>query len=279
VMVADITPGDGSSGPSGLTNVSGTLMFGVRPSGSTFELWKSDGTGDGTVVVKAFSTFSSVFPRIVLGGILYLQIGADFWRSDGTEGGTTLIHPGILPQTPFLACGGDFAAAGTTLVFPGQDANGCEPWKSDGVTAEPLRDLNPGPSNSTWPNHTTPFKAVGELVLFGADDGVNGHELWGTTGDSSNTRLVQNIAEGAGWSAPKFFTPAGRYVFFSAANHLTGVELWAIPKSGLFQRFDVPEESSEATTRSKVTSRRRSSSDEFRAFGPAVEVAEEDGED
>src|SRR5439155_18929801 len=229
VRVADINPGPASSGPSALTTVNGTLFFRSFRSSAGYDLWKSDGTAAGTVLVKGFGVTPPT-PLIVVNGILFLNAGSGLWRSDGTEAGTTLIRDGILPP-PFgtAGCGGGFAAVNGILVFPGRDGNGCELWRSDGVTADLLMDINPGPSNSMWPFYTSPFVEVGGLVLFGADDGVHGLELWATDG-TSTTRLVQDIAEGAGWSTPRLFTPVGPLVYFTADDHISGVELWAIPR-------------------------------------------------
>ena len=51
-MVKDINPGSSSSGPADLTNVNGTLYFQADDGAHGFELWKSDGTAAGTVMVK-----------------------------------------------------------------------------------------------------------------------------------------------------------------------------------------------------------------------------------
>src|ERR671924_137524 len=57
VLVKDIFPGSQGSFPLSLTNINGTLFFSANFSGDgvTFdgrELWKSDGTAAGTVLVK-----------------------------------------------------------------------------------------------------------------------------------------------------------------------------------------------------------------------------------
>lgn len=50
-QVKDISPGSSDSFPDALTNVNGTLFFGAINGNSGYELWKSDGTSDGTVLV------------------------------------------------------------------------------------------------------------------------------------------------------------------------------------------------------------------------------------
>jgi ELWxxDGT repeat protein len=52
VLVQDINPGAGSSSPSNLTNVKGTLYFRAYDGSHGFELWKSDGTSSGTALVQ-----------------------------------------------------------------------------------------------------------------------------------------------------------------------------------------------------------------------------------
>ena len=127
-----------------------------------------------------------------------------------------------------------------TLVFAGRDGNGCELCTSDGVRADLLADINSGPASSMWPLFTSTLREVGGLVLFSADDGVHGLETWATDG-TSTIRLVQDIAEGAGWSSPHCLTPVGRLVFFAADDHLVGPELWAMPTSALPERLRLAE--------------------------------------
>ena len=52
MLVKDIFPGPDSSFPTDLTNVNGTLYFAANEGYNGDELWKSDGTAAGTVMVK-----------------------------------------------------------------------------------------------------------------------------------------------------------------------------------------------------------------------------------
>ena len=51
-MVKDIRPGTSGSFPDRLTDVAGTLFFRADDGTNGNELWKSDGTASGTVMVK-----------------------------------------------------------------------------------------------------------------------------------------------------------------------------------------------------------------------------------
>src|SRR5262245_53992515 len=94
-------------------------------SASGNELWKSDGTEAGTLIVKdiaagpASSLLSGLTP---VGGTLFLVAsdgtgasGNELWKSDGTEAGTALVkdvRPGPESSVPQA-----LAALGGTLLF------------------------------------------------------------------------------------------------------------------------------------------------------------------
>src|SRR5262249_32169391 len=95
-VVLDIIPGPAGSVPRSLVNVGGTLFFTARDltDGATHgrELWKSDGTPEGTVLVKDIEPGpSDGFPdRLTnVGGTLFFAAfdsinGTELWKSDGT---------------------------------------------------------------------------------------------------------------------------------------------------------------------------------------------------
>ena len=144
-MVKDIFPGPGNSSPFELTNVNGTLFFqangGWAPSGSpTAGLWKSDGTANGTVLVKDIRPGGASSPRelTVLNGTVFFTAddgvhGLELWKSDGSEAGTVLVKDIML--------GGETSNARSltnvngTLLFAADDGTpgGRKLWKSDGT--------------------------------------------------------------------------------------------------------------------------------------------------
>ena len=102
-MVKDIYTGSTNSKLSttaSFTAIGNTLYF-IARSGSTtdYELWKSDGTAAGTVLVKDIypgTTSSNPANLLAIGNILYFSAsdptnGQELWKSDGTTSGTVMV--------------------------------------------------------------------------------------------------------------------------------------------------------------------------------------------
>jgi ELWxxDGT repeat protein len=158
--------------------------------------------------------------------------GFELWRSDGTPQGTTpvvavepeagtIFHVGIEWLT----------VVEDTLYFTAYDSlHGRELWKSDGTAPGTLRlkDINLG-SNGSYPQNLT---AVLGKLYFTADDGIHGRELWQSDGTPEGTIMVADIYSGTNSSQPtdlSLFTSRSRStLFFQADDGEHGSELWAI---------------------------------------------------
>jgi ELWxxDGT repeat protein len=188
--------------------VGGTVFFAGTASPQT-ELWKSDGTTDGTVLVKG----GSVYWLTNVGGTLFFEGIDGLWKSDGTTDGTVLVK-GLFAV--------ELANLGGTLFFVSFDGRGGELWKSDGTTDGTVlvKDINPTGSSS--PRLLT---AVSGELFFAARDGVHGWELWKSNGTAQGTVLVKDINE-SGPSYPQVLTAVGDTLFFAARDGVHGFELW-----------------------------------------------------
>jgi trimeric autotransporter adhesin len=80
MMVKDISSDGGSGDPSYLVTIGNTLYFRANDGIHGTELWKSDGTADGTVMVKDISSDGDGDPYdlVAIGNRLY------FIANDGT---------------------------------------------------------------------------------------------------------------------------------------------------------------------------------------------------
>ena len=227
--IQDINSGGSTSNPSYLTAVGNTLYFQASDGTNGAELWKSDGTSSGTVMVKDIvsgSGHSIPSYLVAVGDTLFFSAddatnGRELWKSDGTAAGTSLVkdinsgssHPGQL------------TAVGNTLYFIATDGtNGAELWKSNGTSSGTVmvKDIYNGSSTSSLSSLT----AVGNTLYFVANDGTNGPELWKTDGTSSGTVIVKDIDPGASGSSPSFLTAVGSTLYFEADDGTNGAELW-----------------------------------------------------
>ena len=147
-------------------------------------LWATDGTQDGTDLFKNITVFqASNDPATFLtrGDYLYFPAddgvhGRELWRTDGTPAGTVLVKD--INNNFFDSAPEELTAAGDGLFwFRAYTGNGdWELWRSDGSAAGTVRaaDLRPGAEGS-YPQALTPWNGA---LLFVADDGVHGRELW-----------------------------------------------------------------------------------------------------
>jgi ELWxxDGT repeat protein len=182
--------------------MAGVVFFGGSDGVHGHELWKSDGTAAGTVMVKdikpgADSSFAE--PLGVLGGMLLFQAadlehGIELWKTDGTEAGTTLVKD-IWPGSPAFGWSepGEAIVANGVLYFAATDElHGREVWRSDGTAAGTymLADVFPGGGSSN-PRRLT---FAGDRIYFEADDGVQPRSLWYVRLDSPVPTRLANIS-------------------------------------------------------------------------------------
>ncbi|HEX2162597.1 MAG TPA: ELWxxDGT repeat protein [Thermoanaerobaculia bacterium] len=204
------------------------------------ELWRSDGTAEGTWRVRDICPgrcWGWVQEITGVGDRLFFLAhdgvhGQELWTSDGTGEGTRLVAdlvPGIVGSHPRW-----ITAFGDRVFFSAAEVgHGREPWVSDGTPEGTLRlgDLAPGAASSD-PHRTVALD--GRLVFF-ADDVVHGSEPWITDGTPAGTSMLKDIRPGgassnAALDSPPFFSQSvalGGMAFFGADDGVHGDELWA----------------------------------------------------
>ncbi len=220
-----------SSSPANLTNVNGNLFFTANDGTDGQELWKSNGTAAGTVMVRDINPGSAgSYPGNLtnVNGTLFFSAtdgvnGVELWKSDGTAGGTVLvkdINPGSAGSNPAT-----LTNVNGTLYFAATDGtSGVELWQSDGTAAGTVRvmDINPGgagsyPANLTDSNRT---------LFFRANDGIHGPQPWVLPG-APTTPAAASLAVSAFPSSttagvPVSFTVTAKNTDGTTATGFTG---------------------------------------------------------
>ncbi len=231
-LVKNINPntgaGERASNPAHFTSVGAVLLFSANDGTYGYELWKTDGTETGTVLVKDINTTGDSNPAnlVNIGGTLYFTAdngtdGIELWKSDGTDAGTLMvknINEGGSSNPTYLT-----NVNGTLYFAADNGIDGVELWKSNGTDAGTVlvKNINASISNS----NPTSLTNVNGILYFAADDGVNGVEVWKSNGTEAETVLVKDINP-AGSSNPSLFTSINSVVVFAADDGFAGRELW-----------------------------------------------------
>ena len=213
-------------------------LFQATDGTNGIQLWSTDGaSAAGTSMLVQLATPGDASPT----GFLDLGTSkailnatdssgaASLWVTDGTAGGTAKV----------LASGGTnvgnpagMIALGTTgkAIFRATDAAlGREIWVTGGTQAGTfmLKDINPGLVGSVPVSIELLSGGANAKVIFAADNGTNGAELWVTDGMVAGTSLVKDINTGAGGAGIASPTPLGDgRAVFAADDGSNGLELW-----------------------------------------------------
>ncbi len=214
----------------GSASLGKTLFFRRDVNSQGMELWTSDGTSQGTKLLKDIRPGAEGSePRNLtrVGSNIFFIArrasgGETLWLTNGTASGTREVAP----KLDFLILGTEFAALGKGLIFSACTWNsndGPELWISTGTAASTRRLTNINPNGSANPRN---FVVVNNKLFFTADDGTCGQELWITDGTTAGTRLVKDIHPGGADASLSFPTRVGNRLFFLADDGNTGSELW-----------------------------------------------------
>lgn len=206
---------------SSLTGVGGQVFFSAKDTGTSYALWRSNGTR--TVLVKDVSPAEGDGPYelISTGDWLFFNAnhpdtGAELWHTIGFEESTHLtrdVHPGAGSSSPFFHTQ---LGSGSSIIFFANAAENAERelWVSDGTEWNTRRLLKVSPATQSRPVR------VGTKVCFAGQVEQNSAALVCTDGTEKGTGVVRpdlTGVDGLGvvndsllfWAGGQLWTSAG----------------------------------------------------------------------
>lgn len=153
--------------------------------------------------------------------------GLEVWKSDGTADGTVMlkdIYPGsngyLTPQFNFPY----FTELNDKLYFAANDGvHGFELWETNGteIGTQMVKDISADNIYGSNPEHLIAFDGK---LYFAARDDVDGYEIFSSDGTAAGTSVVKDIVAGINGSMNNgfassidpLFTVSGDYLYFVA---------------------------------------------------------------
>ncbi len=197
--------------------------------GSDTHLWKSDGTQNGTSIVKEINSSGGSNPNsFTANENLFWFFATDdtgqrgLWQSDGTGDGTQLIKElGDPGQLGIVATAN--VQAKLFFVIRNNTTQQFELWTSDSSEGgtNKIQDIGPIAQNANAPQVT----AFGALLAFVIDDGVHGRQLWTSDGTADGTDMLTTLGTSPNGVTSKPIV-VNNTLLFAANDGVHGSELW-----------------------------------------------------
>jgi ELWxxDGT repeat protein len=200
-QVIDLNTEPLGSGPDVIASVSDEVLFGYDG-----QLWRLPADGEATVIVDDLSSTAKQLGTV--GGRLLYQSGGVQSYDPATHQSTLIIPIGSSASTPI--------AWGQFLIF----ATSKEVWRTDGTLEGTSKVLT-----STTSLFAGYWTELGDSLIFSANDGVRGSELW-RLDSSGPAQLLKDIQPGSSPSYPTHLVAAGKWIYFTANDGEHGAELW-----------------------------------------------------
>ncbi|WP_116108515.1 T9SS type A sorting domain-containing protein [Lewinella sp. IMCC34191] len=229
IKVLEPTFGANSSGQAFVALNDSILLFEETTRAYGTELWRTDGTAEGTFLVKDIRQveedgfYGHIGNLTVIDGLAFFT--ADYgqgrlpFRSDGTEEGTFELTGFGNLQNPSLA----FAYGGQVYFTAGGYGS-----RALYTTKGAPFDVEPSPiTASSGYVSISNLRVLGDGLVFTADQSGTGEKLWATAGPGMAAVPLQNAQTGTSPTSPRdLFVVNDTLLLFSADVPELGRELW-----------------------------------------------------
>lgn len=186
----------------------GVVIFAANDDQNGKELWISDGTTDGTYMLKDICPGSdswddpySSYPEYfcAMGDYVYfrantVEYGFELWKTDGTEVGTTMVADIFPGAGSGMDLSNYFGVYNDEIYFQAKNSisSRVELWKSDGTEAGTVlvKDINPTENESSQPRN---FVVYNDLLYFTAETEPNHREIYYTDGTEIGTQRLSTL--------------------------------------------------------------------------------------
>lgn len=208
------------------------LLFVTTTSTEGSELWISDGTSSGTVLLKDIyggpgSSFPYGFTRINNKMVFAARSetgSQDLWQTDGTSNGTTLLK--VINPNGRGGIENLVALDSDTLLFTAYNQQHDESELASFKLSTGQLSFLTGPQFADEGMGYKFLFQLGQEIFFAGDDGSWGTKIYQTDLTKLGTGPVASIAPNGGCSDVKPVGVLGSEGFFLASTPETGLELW-----------------------------------------------------
>ena len=212
-LLANINQTNAGSHPMYFARFGEKVIFSAFDAVHGFEPWITDGTTNGTYMLKDINPSDTSLNPVSAYGFTEINgksifIGNDgvnessLWVTDGSSAGTQIL------KDPSSACssgqwcsteieiGPVFQSKRTVVIDDG--VNGPEIWLTDGTSSGTSRitDLPGGTGSFLNAPQIDLYGSISDVFFFAYSESTNGKELWRTDGTISGTFMVKDIAPG-----------------------------------------------------------------------------------
>lgn len=225
-LLADLTPGTGSSGIGRLQYHSGYVYFIKDISVSQVQLWRCGLSGQGAqMLVDSISRFMEL-------GFVAQKMVFTARISSNRPGlyacdpdGSALIRLRHATEiSPYYFPG--FTLFNNKLYLGWEDStDGNQLWVTDATVQGTRMVKRINPSGSSYPHELIVFDS---RLCFTANDGVNGFEVWSSDGSESGTKMLSNLNPHLFARVFREFTIYRNRLYFTLNNGIGGDEVWSI---------------------------------------------------